>query len=131
MLVLIVDQSVQITERLAEVLSEAKHIRTIHKAISYEGAIAFFRKNNPDIVLLDTGLPANGSVDLLTEIKKANDTTAIIALSIRTDGRTQEQFVSRGVSFFLDKYHDFGKLPGIVDAIGVHKKSEGLLMDDH
>lgn len=126
MLVLIVDHSLQITERLEEVLSEAKHIRAIHKVVSYEEAITFFRESNPDIVVLDTGLPDNGSVDLLREIRKTNDATAIIALSIRTDGRTQEQFISMGVSFFLDKYHDFGKLSGIVDGIGVHKKSRGL-----
>jgi DNA-binding NarL/FixJ family response regulator len=127
MLILIVDSSAQIIQRLEEVLSEAKHIRIIHKATTYEEATILFKKEEPDIVLLDIGLPANESVDLISEIKKSNATTTVIALSNRADTGTQEQFDSLGADFFLDKYHDFEKLPGIVDAIGVSKKSGGLL----
>jgi DNA-binding NarL/FixJ family response regulator len=125
MLVLIVDCSVQVINRLEEVLSEAKHIRAIHKAVSYEKAISFFKKSKPDIVLLDPDLPANKSVDLVSEIKKLNNVTAIIVLSIRTDDGTHEKFISLGADLFLDKYNDFEKLPEIVDAIGTSKKSGG------
>ena len=127
MLVLIVDQSDQIINRLKEVLAEAKHIRAIHKAVSYEEAIRLYKQSNPDIVLLDIDLSDNRSVDLISEIKKLNAATAIIVLSTRTDAHTQEQFVSLGADFFFDKYHDFEKLPGVVDAIGASKKSGGLL----
>jgi len=127
MLVLIVDHSVQIIERLEEVLAEAKHIRAIHKADSYEEAISFTKKSKPDIVLLDTDLPDNKSVDLISEIKKSNNATAVIALAIRTDACTQEKFVLLGANFFLDKYNDFEKLPGLVDTIGISKKTDGLL----
>ena len=122
MLVLIIDHSIQIIDRLEELLSEAKHIRAIYKAVSYEEATSHYKKSKPDIVLLDTSLPANRSVDLMDEIKKMNDATAVIAMSIRTDAHTKEQFVSLGADFFLDKYYDFEKLPGIIDSIAANKK---------
>jgi two-component system invasion response regulator UvrY len=125
MLVLIVDSSVHIINRLAEVLAEANYIRAIHKAVTYEEAISFCKQSKPDIVLLDNDLPANKSIDLISEIKKINDTTAIIIMSIRTDKNTREQFYSSGADFFLDKYHDFEKLPGIVDTIGASKNQAG------
>ena len=122
MLVLIIDHSIQITDRLEEVLLEAKHIRGIHKAVSYEDAVSIYKKSKPDIVLLDISLPANRSVDLMKEIKKSNNSTAVIAMSIRTDAHTKEQFASLGADFFLDKYYDFEKLPDIIDAIAADKK---------
>ena len=53
--ILIVDSSIQIIERLAEILSEAKNIKTIYRAVSYAQASALFNTSKPDVVLLDAG----------------------------------------------------------------------------
>jgi hypothetical protein len=38
MLILIIDNSIQIIERLEEIISEAEKITAIHRAVSYEEA---------------------------------------------------------------------------------------------
>ncbi len=123
MQILIVDSSIQIIERLAEILSEAKNIRTIHRAVSYAQASAIFSTVKPEIVVLDIGLPGNKSVDLLKEIKVANEQTAVIVLSIHVDKLTKEKFTSAGADYFFDKYHEFENLTSTVDTIAANKNN--------
>lgn len=120
--ILIVDSSLQIIKRLEELLSEAKNIKTIHRVVSYAQASAFFNTGIPDVVLLDTGLPGNKSVDLLKEIKAANTKTAVIVLSIHIDELTMKKHISAGADYFLDKYHEFEKIPVIIKNIADNKK---------
>lgn len=119
--ILIVDSSAQIIERLAEILSEVKNIKTIHRAVSYAQASAFFSAGMPDVVLLDIGLPDNKSVDLIKEIKAANAKTGVIVLSIHIDTLTKEKYTSAGADFFYDKYHEFEKIAGAIDMIAADK----------
>lgn len=123
MLVLIVDTSSQVMERLEEIISEAENVCAIYKAVSYEEAIKLFKKNKPDAVLLDSGLPGNKSVDLLREFKKINAAAVVIVLSIRMDDHTQEQCISLGADFFFDKYNEFEKIPGVINSIATGKKT--------
>ena len=70
MLILIVDKSIQIIERLEEIVSEAPYSSAAHKAVSYEEAKKLVEENMYDTVLLDMDLLENGSLRLLREIKK-------------------------------------------------------------
>ncbi len=119
--ILIVDSSAQIIERLAELLSEVKIIKTIHRAVSYTQASALFNKIKPAVVLLDADLPANKSVDLLKEIKAANTETAVIVLSIHIDVLTKQKFTSAAADFFFDKYHEFEIIAYTINKIAAYK----------
>jgi DNA-binding NarL/FixJ family response regulator len=114
MQVLIVDNSIQIIERLEEILFEAGNIAAIHKASSYEEAKKLFKENKYDAVLLDNDLPGNESLKLLKEIKKTGEKTCIIILFTHMDNYIQEQCKYLGVDFFLDKYCDFEKIYGVI-----------------
>ena len=117
MKVLIVDSSIRIMERLEEILSEAENITAIHRALSYEEAIKLFKENKHDAVLLDIYLPGNESFKLLKEIKQTGFKTSVIILSIQTDNYVQERCKLLGADFFFDKYNDFEKIPGVINAI--------------
>ena len=121
MVILIVDSSAQIIERLAEIISESKNIKTIHRAVSYAQASALFNTCKPDVVLLDAGLPGNRSVDLLKEIKATNAKTVVIVLSIHIDVLTKQKFTSAGADFFFDKYHEFEQITGAINMIAANK----------
>jgi DNA-binding NarL/FixJ family response regulator len=114
---LIVDSSAQIIERLAEMLSETGIIKIINRAVLYEQASALLKTRMHDVVLLDAGLPANRSVDLLREIKTLNFQTAVIVLSIHVDGLTKQKFNSAGADFFFDKYHEYEEVIGAINGI--------------
>ncbi|SRR5258705_10929958 len=116
MLILIVDSSILISERLEEIISEGKNITAIHRALSYKEAKNLFNQNRHDAVLLDIDLPENQSLKLLSEIKKASGETCVIVLSIHMDNYIQERCKSLGADFFFDKHHDFGKISGLLAA---------------
>ena len=69
MKILIVDSSVQMIQRLEEILSEAAIDLTIYSTVSYEAAAKLFKENIPDIALLNISLHGTESFTLLKEIK--------------------------------------------------------------
>jgi DNA-binding NarL/FixJ family response regulator len=111
MVILIVDSSVLIIERLQNLLSETENITAVYGAVSYKDGAKFFNDIQPNVVLLDIDLPENQSFMLLKEIRKAGQKTSVIILSNQTDAGLQEQYRSMGANFFFDKYHDFAKIP--------------------
>lgn len=121
MVILIVDSSIQIIERLEEILSEAENITAIHKAVSYQEAAKLFKEIKHDLVLLDSGLPGNGWIDLLKEIKGTSSTTPVIVLANHLDNHNKEKCKFLGADFFFDKYHDFEKIPRVINAITGNK----------
>jgi|CXWL01.1.fsa_nt_gi DNA-binding NarL/FixJ family response regulator len=123
MLVLIVDTSAQVMDRLEEIISEAENIRAVYKTVCYEEAIKLFKKNKPDAVVLDSGLPGNKSVDLLREFKKINAAAVVIVLSVHMDAQVQEQCSLLRADYFFDKYNDFEKIPGVINSITTARKA--------
>ena len=110
MLVLIVDNSIQIIERLEEIIGELESTAVVHGALSYEEAKKLLKEYNHDIVLLDIDLPGDQSLKLLAEIRMTGKETYVIVLFNYTDNYMIEKCKYYGVDFFIDKYYDFEKL---------------------
>jgi DNA-binding NarL/FixJ family response regulator len=117
MLILIIDNSIQIIERLEEIISETKKISAIHRALSYEDAKILYKKNKYDAVLLDINLPQNKSLKLLKEIKKTGSKTCVIMMFTHMDNYIMEQYKTLGADFFFDKYFDFEKIDWLLDTL--------------
>lgn len=118
MKILIVDSSIQIIERLEEILSEAENITVIYRATSYEEAKKLFKENKHDVVLLDIKLPGNKALKLLKEIKKNRGKTCVIILFTEINNYILELFQFLGAEFFFDKYYDFEKICGVINTLG-------------
>ncbi len=116
MLILIVDSSIQVIERLVELLSETENITVIHRAVSCEEAEKLLKMNTYDVVLLDIDLIIQGSLKLLKEIKKQNGKSCVIVLFTQIGNYIQEQCKSLGVDFFFDKYYEFEKVYELLTA---------------
>jgi DNA-binding NarL/FixJ family response regulator len=117
MVVLVVDRSVLIIERLQQMLSEAEYVTAVYGAVSYKDASRYFKETAPDVVLLDSGLPWNSCTAILKEIKAANIQTQVIVLANRVDEQITGEYDAIGADFFFDKYHDFEKIPGVINAL--------------
>lgn len=115
--ILIVDGSAQVTERLTRLLKEADRSHTIYTAPSFTEAIALLEEKQPALVLLDRYLPENKSIELLKIIKTINNNTKVIILYFFADGDTESYFKLHGADYFIDKYHDYEKIPGIINTI--------------
>ena len=117
MKILIIDNSVEMIERLEEIISEASVSAIIYGALSYEAALKSFKENMPEVVLLDISLSGNRAITILKEIKEIEPATTIIVLSINTDDKLKEQCRMLSADFFLDKYYEFEKIPAIINDI--------------
>lgn len=124
MVVLIVDNSIAIVDRLAELLQETGKALTIEKAFSYKEAKKILAGTTPDIVLLDMNLPGSKSLTLLKEYRSRYPLTKMFLLTSRVNRSIEKHFVAAGADFIFDKYHDFESIPLIIQhLINVREKN--------
>lgn len=121
MIVLVVDSSVQIIERLQHLLLETGKIKTVFGTVSFKDATRFLRKNITDVVLLDGALPGNISFDLLTDIKASSPKIVVIIMANRDDKQLKAKFKLQGADLFFDKYHEFEEISNLIDTL-INKK---------
>ncbi|MDP4264940.1 MAG: response regulator [Bacteroidota bacterium] len=117
MIILIADSSAHIIDRLESMLAETTTRASVYKALSYKEAARICSETMPDVVLLDISFPGNMSLVLLEKIRGAGYKTCVIILFIHIDNNTREQCKSLGADFFLDKHHEFEKIPGIINEL--------------
>ncbi|MDN3656007.1 response regulator [Ferruginibacter paludis] len=117
MKVLIVDSSIDIIERLEEMLSETTIASTVYTAITYDEAIHLYITHQPDAVFLDEGLPGNHSIQLLAAFKQLKKDTTVIMISIIEDADKEEKCRLLGADFFCDLYHHYQEIPQIMYSI--------------
>lgn len=115
--ILIVDGSAEVTERLTSLLTEQGKGSKIYTALCFAEAMLLFNEKQPSLVLLDRYLPENKSIELLKIIKSTNNDTKVIILYFFADVETESHYKLHGADFFLDKYHDYEQIPGIIDTI--------------
>jgi DNA-binding NarL/FixJ family response regulator len=117
MTVLIVEESLLISGRIRNLLLETGNASNIYQTAEHTKAVTLFEEVKPQVVLLDMCMPGATAIDLLQDIKKAATETAIVVLVNCEDYQKQLKCTTIGVDFILDKYHEFEKLPEIMDSI--------------
>lgn len=120
--VLILDSSVQVLDRLQELLSENKYIAKIDKTTSYDDATKMVLEMNHKIILLDGELPKNATAKFLKRIKKAVSHVSVIVLYHRYDEYRIMGLKLNGADFLIDKFYEFEKITGMVNSIGEENK---------
>lgn len=112
--VLIIDDSAQIRERIADLLSESPGIRIIGEAGTAREALDAVQRRTPDAVILDLRLPDKSGIFLLKTFKKHHPEIAVTVLTNLDDARYRKQCLDLGADHFLSKTREFEK---IVDTI--------------
>lgn len=116
-LVLIVDNSIFIIERLLIILKEVKGIEKIVTATNYEEAVNILEEMKTDIVLLDIQLPGKNGIELLKYIVKNFPAVNIIILSNLVSNYYQKLCLNLGANCFIDKSKDFDSIPDVIFSI--------------
>jgi two-component system KDP operon response regulator KdpE len=98
--VLVVDDEPAIIRFLRASLAAVGHRVVI--AEDAAGALALVAAENPDIVILDLGLPDRSGFDVITEIRK-HSPVPIIVLSARSDERSKVQALDLGADDYIGK----------------------------
>lgn len=120
MKVLIIDGSMAIIQRLKDYISEDNGMIEFYNASTGNEALQLITSHLPMVVILDINLPEKHSFKLIKYLKKNHVNIFIIVLSIQPDENMRKQSQNLGVNVFLDKYHEFEKVPGIVKEIYQH-----------
>jgi DNA-binding NarL/FixJ family response regulator len=110
-ILIIIDSSLFLIERLVNMLKEVKGIKQIFTASDYNTALGVLEKQKADIVLLDIQLPEKNGIDLLKHIVYHFPDIKVIVISNLVSEYYQKLCKAAGASHFIDKSKDFDKIP--------------------
>ena len=116
-MILIVDDSILIVERLLDFIGSIENIGEIKHADTYEKAELLFRQCKPDIVLLDIQLPDASGINLLNKIKSYHREVIVMMFSNHASSYYKSVCMELGADYFFDKSRDFDLIPGIISSL--------------
>lgn len=99
--ILIIDDEEEMCEFVKSYLEKRGY--EIAVAFSGQDALNAYPKENPDLILLDLGLPDMDGRDILKEIKIKMPRIKIMVVSAYKDQATRDEFVRLGADHFLGK----------------------------
>lgn len=116
-ILLIVDHSFFIIERITVILNEAGTVEKIFTATDYTNAVKCLQENKICIVLMDIGLTGKTGIALLKLITGDYPEIKTVVLSNQVSEYYRKLCTDMGATFFIDKSKDFDKIPGIVASL--------------
>jgi DNA-binding NarL/FixJ family response regulator len=115
-IVLLVDDSILILERMMSLLQDIREIEMVVHADNYKEAISVLECLQPDVILLDIHLPDKSGVHLL-EYVRANYRQIIVFMMSSDGGDEYRETCARlGAHRFFDKATEFESLTRAVSA---------------
>jgi len=120
LLLLIIDDSKLIRDRLIHLLSELNNTVEIVVGDCYEVAEKFLEKNSPDVVLSDIRLPGKSGIDLLHHIRERKYRIKKIIMMTDEPSKEKENLCkSLGADYFFNKFSEFEKIPEVISKIEI------------
>ncbi|MGY6555428.1 MAG: response regulator [Wenzhouxiangella sp.] len=114
---LIVDDHDLVRTGLRNILSGAPEIQIVAEAASGEDGIRLARQHQPDIILMDVGLPGLSGLEATERILKAHPECRIIVLTSYTEPPLPARLLDIGASGYLTKSCDARELIVAVRAV--------------
>ncbi len=115
--VLIVDDHKILREGLRSLLEDARDIKVVGEAASGNEAITRAAALNPDVVIMDVGMPDINGIDATRRIRAEMPAVKVIALSMHSDRRFVTGMLSAGASGYLMKDAAFEELAVAIRAV--------------
>jgi len=111
LVVLIVDDSLLIVERLLELLNEMDNIQIVIYADNYKEGLHLLKGIKPDVVLLDINLPDRSGIELLKHIHHQQEHPKVIMITNQSTEYYKKICSSLGADYFFDKSNEFERIP--------------------
>lgn len=102
MKVLLVDDHAVVREGVRRLLSELPAV-DIAEAGSGPEALASFRRDRPDVVLLDLNLPGMTGLELLRRLKAEDERAAVVVLSMHAEPLYAQRALQGGARGYVSK----------------------------
>lgn len=116
--VVLIDDSLLVRERVANIISELPGVKVIGEASNSLEAIEVVRKTKPDVVILDIKMPGESGVQVLRKLKNDFEELKIIILTNYPYAQYKAECFKYGADYFLSKSDEFEKLPKVLIEIG-------------
>jgi len=100
---LLVDDHAVVRSGLRMLLENEKDVEIVGEAGNAEESLEALKTLNPDVILMDIGLPDRSGIDTAREIKKRSPETAVIALTIHEDKEYFFRMLEAGASGYVPK----------------------------
>ncbi|NJO24560.1 MAG: response regulator [Bacteroidia bacterium] len=117
LVILIVEDSLQIVERMIPVLGSIENVRLVIHAANYAESIKMIGEMNANVVILDINLPDKSGIEMLKEIKKNHTGLKVIMLTNHATENYKRLCSRLGADYFLDKTIDFEKIPQTISSL--------------
>jgi two-component system invasion response regulator UvrY len=99
----LVDDHDLVRTGLRSILDSATDIDVVGDVSCGEDAVAWVRKDAPDVILMDLNMPGMGGIEATRKINQINDKVKVIALTVHTDDPFPSQFHKAGAIGYLTK----------------------------
>ena len=115
--VLLVDDHPIVMEGIKAMLAECDHIRVSGEASDGEAALRRTQELNPDVVIMDIGLPGMNGLEATRLLLEAVPGTRVIILTIYDNKEYVLQAVNVGARGYIVKNAPLGELVGAIEAV--------------
>lgn len=114
--VLVVDDSPLIVDRLINLLRELPCIQSYFTAFDFDTALMVLNHHEVNVAILDINMPGKNGIELLSYIREKSPQVLNIMLTNQVDAYYRSLCNKLGADYFLDKTHDFEKVPELVNS---------------
>jgi len=122
--VVLVDDSLLVRKRVANIISKMPGVKVIGEAGNSFEAIEVVRKTKPDVVILDIKIPGESGVKVLIKLKDEFEELKIIMLTNYPDSQYKAECLMYGADYFLSKSDEFDKLPEVLNKLDKRRRGK-------
>lgn len=101
--VFIVDDHYMVIEGIRSLLSNEPEIEWVGHAMNAASCLAFLQKSQPDVILMDIGLPDKSGIELCLEVKTTYPGIRVLGLSTFNQKSYIAKMIENGASGYLLK----------------------------
>jgi DNA-binding NarL/FixJ family response regulator len=113
-MVLVVDDSKSVRDRLVAMLAEIAGVQEVLQADGGELALSILAARAPRVVVLDIHMPGPSGLDVLPVMKARPSAPVVILLTNHPTEHHRRQAMELGADHFFDKSRDFSSVCEIV-----------------
>ena len=115
--VLVVDDSLIVSNRLRNLLSGLEYIQFSGHAENYSDALLFTDALKPHVLLLDININGKSGIEILKQVKKDYPSIKVIMFTNQSEEHYRKLCLGLGADYFLDKSSEFESLTGLLEKI--------------
>jgi len=122
--IVLIDDSLLVRERIANIISKLPGVSVIGEAGNSLEAIKVVRKKKPDVAILDIKMPGESGVQILKKLKNEFKELKIIMLTNYPYSQYKMECLKDGADYFLSKSDEFEKIPDILLHIAKSREND-------